>query len=82
MNIKPINTVLNGTPNLRIHDNQSLTHELNLSDLGPKKLAAWGAEHSTDLSYRAELARRIALTYDDAAQIICFDDIALVVPEW
>jgi hypothetical protein len=79
---KPVNTILNCIPDLDLHDSQSSSHEFNLSDLCPDKLAAWGAEHSADLNYRVELARRIALTYDDADQIILFDDISLTNPEW
>jgi hypothetical protein len=33
------------------------------------------------LSYRVELARRIASAFDDSDQIIILDDVALVVPE-
>jgi hypothetical protein len=82
MATKRNDTVLNCTPNLRHDSSEPLLHESHLCRLAPNELAAWGAKHSTNLAYRIELARRIALAYDDADQIILFDDIAVIVPEW
>ena len=72
-----ITTVLKCTPNLYCRDNQSSSHERKLSDLSADALATWGIEHSNDLDYRAELARRIALKFGDADQLIIFDDMTL-----
>ncbi|CAF0871580.1 unnamed protein product [Rotaria sordida] len=69
--------VLKCTPNLCSHNSQRASHELYLSCLSPDELAAWGAKYPADLSYRVELARRIAFTFDDADQLIIFDDIAI-----
>ncbi|CAF1132284.1 unnamed protein product [Adineta steineri] len=76
-----LNTVLKCTPNLRHRGNQPSSRELNLPGLCPDALAAWGTDHPADLSYRVELARRIALTFNNADQIILMDDLGLVVPE-
>ncbi|CAF1181611.1 unnamed protein product [Adineta steineri] len=81
MESEQINFLFNCASNLRLRNSLSSSHEFSLSDLCPKKLAAWGAEHPADLNYRVELARRIASTYDDADQIIIFDDIATTVPD-
>jgi hypothetical protein len=75
------NTVLKCTPNLRHRGSQPSSRELNLPGLCPDALAAWGTDHPADLSYRVELARRIALTFNNADQIILFDDVGLVVPQ-
>lgn len=76
------NTVLGCIPNFSHEDSQVLDPELHLKNLSLTELAEWGFKHSTDLSYRIELAHRIALTYDDADQLIIFDDITVIVPEW
>jgi hypothetical protein len=76
-----INTVLKCTPNLRHRGSQPSSRELNLPGLCSDALAAWGTDHPADLSYRVELARRIALTFNNADQIILMDDVSLVVPE-
>ena len=76
-----INTVRKCSLNLQEQSSQPSSREINLSGLCPEALAAWGVEHPADLSYRVELARRIASTFDDADQIIILDDVALVVPE-
>ena len=55
--------------------------EINLEELYPDALAAWGVENPSDLEYRVELSRRMALAFDDSDQIILLDDIALVKPE-
>ncbi|CAF2409741.1 unnamed protein product [Rotaria sp. Silwood2] len=81
MTTTPFNTILNYTPNFRHYDSQPSSHGFNLTDLCSDALAAWGIEHSADLSYRVELARRIALTFNNADQIILMDDTALVVPQ-
>ncbi|CAF1201052.1 unnamed protein product [Adineta ricciae] len=60
---------------------QPTSREINIPGLCSEALAAWGVEHPADLSYRVELARRIALAFDDSDQIIILDDVALVVPE-
>ncbi|CAF4094867.1 unnamed protein product [Adineta steineri] len=67
--------------NSQQHGNQPTSREINIPGLCPDALAAWGVEHPADLSYRVELARRIASTFDDSDQIIILDDVALVVPE-
>jgi len=76
-----LNTVLKCTPNLRHRGSQPSSRELNLPGFCPDAFAAWGADHPADLSYRVELARRIAAAFNNADQIILFDDVALVVPE-
>jgi len=77
-----ISTVREYTSSLQNGQNsQPTSREINLQALCPEALAAWGVEHPADLSYRVELARRIASTFDDADQIIILDDVALVVPE-
>ena len=76
-----LNTVLKCTPNLRHRGSQPSSRELNLPGLCSDALAAWGADHPADLSYRVELARRIALSFNNADQIILLDDVSLVVPE-
>jgi hypothetical protein len=76
-----INTVRNCNSNLHQQSSQPSSREINLPGLCPEALAAWGVEHPADLSYRVELARRIASTFDDSDQIIILDDVALVVPE-
>ena len=76
-----LNTVLKCTPNLRHRGSQPSSRELNLPGLCSDALAAWGTDHPADLSYRVELARRIALTFNNADQIILLDDVGLVVPE-
>ncbi|CAF0855495.1 unnamed protein product [Adineta ricciae] len=76
-----VNTVLKCIPNLRHHGSQPSSRELNLPGLCSEALAAWGTDHPADLSYRVELARRIALTFNNADQIILMDDVGLVVPE-
>lgn len=76
-----LNTVLKCTPNLRHRGNQPSSRELNLPGLCSDALAAWGTEHPADLSYRVELARRIALKFNNADQIILIDDVSLVVPQ-
>ena len=76
-----LNTVLKCTPNLRHRGNQPSSRELNLPGLCADAFAAWGSEHPADLSYRVELARRIALTFNNADQIILMDDVSLVVPQ-
>jgi hypothetical protein len=47
-----------------------------LSKLSADDLASWGIEHGAELEYRAELARRIAQTFDNADTILMFDNIA------
>ncbi|CAF0879990.1 unnamed protein product [Rotaria sp. Silwood1] len=81
MTATSFDTVLQCTPNLHHHDNHLLSHELNLTNLCSDALAAWGINHPADLSYRVELARRIALTFNNAEQIILIDDTALVIPQ-
>jgi hypothetical protein len=76
-----LNTVLKCTPNLRHRGSQPSSRELNLPGLCSDALAAWGTDHPADLSYRVELARRIALTFNNADQIILMDDVGLVVPQ-
>jgi hypothetical protein len=76
-----INTVRNCSSNLHQQSSQPSSREINLPGLCPDALAAWGVEHPADLSYRVELAHRIASTFDDSDQIIILDDVALVVPE-
>jgi hypothetical protein len=46
-----------------------------LSKLSADDLATWGVEHGVELEYRAELARRIAQTFDNADTILMFDNI-------
>jgi hypothetical protein len=46
-----------------------------LSKLSADDLANWGVEHCAELEYRAELARRIAQTFDNADTILMFDNI-------
>ena len=46
-----------------------------LSKLSADDLASWGVEHCAELEYRAELARRIAQTFDNADTILLFDNI-------
>jgi len=53
-----------------------------LSDLSDDELAAWGLEYPADLDYRVELARRIALKFGDADQLILFDDSGMMFVEW
>jgi hypothetical protein len=76
-----INTVRKCNTNLQQQNSQPSSREINLPGLCPDALAAWGVEHPADLSYRVELACRIASTFDDSDQIILLDDVALVVPE-
>jgi hypothetical protein len=76
-----INTVRNCSSNIHQQSSQPSSREINLPGLCPDALAAWGVEHPADFSYRVELARRIAMTFDDSDQIIILDDVALVVPE-
>jgi hypothetical protein len=76
-----LHTVLKCTPNLRHRGSQPSSRELNLPGLCSDALAAWGTDHPADLSYRVELARRIALTFNNADQIILMDDVSLVVPQ-
>jgi hypothetical protein len=76
-----VNTVLKCTPNLRHRGSQPSSRELNLPGLCSDALAAWGTDHPADLSYRVELARRIALAFNNAEQIILMDDVGLVVPQ-
>jgi hypothetical protein len=77
-----INTIRNCISNLQQqHNSQPSSREISLPGLCPDALAAWGVEHPADLSYRVELARRIASAFDDSDQIILLDDVALVVPE-
>jgi hypothetical protein len=76
-----LHTVLKCTPNLRHRGSQPSSRELNLPGLCSDALAAWGADHPADLSYRVELARRIASTFNNADQIILLDDVGLVVPQ-
>jgi hypothetical protein len=76
-----INTVRNCSSNIHQQSSQPSSREINLPGLCPDALAAWGVEHPADFSYRVELARRIATTFDDSDQIIILDDVALVVPE-
>ncbi|CAF4594834.1 unnamed protein product [Rotaria sp. Silwood1] len=76
-----INTARNGTKNMPQYNSQPSSHEINLSDLCPEALAAWGVQHPADLSYRVELSRRISLAFDDSDQIIILDDVAVVLPE-
>ncbi|CAF1127421.1 unnamed protein product [Adineta steineri] len=66
-------TVFNCSPNLSHCDS------LNSIDLSPNALAAFGTEHPADINYRFELARHIARTFDDADQIILFDDVAIQI---
>ncbi|CAF3343868.1 unnamed protein product [Rotaria socialis] len=54
-------------------------HECQLSTLSNNALATWGTEHSGDLDYRVELARRIACTFNNAEQLIIFDDITIQI---
>lgn len=76
-----LNTVLKCAPNLRHRGSQPSSRELNLPGLCSDALAAWGTDHPADLSYRVELARRLALTFDNAEQVILMDDVGLVVPQ-
>jgi hypothetical protein len=76
-----INTVRKCISNLQHNTSQPSSREINIPGLCPDALAAWGVEHPADLSYRVELARRIALAFNDSDQIILLDDVALVVPE-
>lgn len=76
-----INTVRNCSSSLQERGSQPSSREINLPGLCADALAAWGVEHPADLSYRVELARRIATTFDDSDQIIILDDVAMVVPE-
>ncbi|CAF1481181.1 unnamed protein product, partial [Adineta ricciae] len=46
-----------------------------LSELSADDFAKWGVEHGAELEYRAELARRIAQTFDNAESILMFDNI-------
>ena len=46
-----------------------------LSKLSADDLASWGVEHGAELEYRAELARRISQTFDNADTILLFDNI-------
>ena len=46
-----------------------------LNKLSADDLANWGVEHCAELEYRAELARRIAQTFDKADTILLFDNI-------
>ncbi|CAF3687010.1 unnamed protein product [Adineta steineri] len=66
-------TVFNCNPNLSHCDS------LNSIDLSPDALAAFGTELPADINYRVELARHIARTFDDADQIILFDDVAIQI---
>jgi len=72
--------IRNCTSNLQQNSSQPSSREINLPGLCPDALAAWGVEHPADLSYRVELAHRIASTFDNSDQIIILDDVALVVP--
>jgi len=72
--------IRNCTSNLQQNGSQPSSREINLPGLCPDALAAWGVEHPADLSYRVELAHRIASTFDNSDQIIILDDVALVVP--
>ncbi|CAF1386943.1 unnamed protein product [Rotaria sordida] len=74
-------TVVKCTPHLCHHKSQPSSHKINLADLCSDALAAWGTDHPADLSYRVELARRMALSFNNADQIILMDDTALVVPQ-
>ena len=76
-----LDTVRNCSSDLQQQRSQPSSREINLPGLCADALAAWGVEHPADLSYRVELARRIASTFDDSDQIIILDDVALVVPE-
>jgi hypothetical protein len=76
-----INTVRKCNSNLQQQSSAPSSREINLPGLCSDALAAWGVEHPADLSYRVELAHRIASTFDDSDQIIILDDVALVVPE-
>lgn len=75
------NTIRTCTTNLQQQSSAPSSREIHLPGLCPDALAAWGVEHPADLSYRVELARRIASTFNDSDQIIILDDVALVVPE-
>ncbi|CAF0939101.1 unnamed protein product [Adineta steineri] len=46
-----------------------------LSKLSADDLASWGVEHGAEMEYRAELARRIAATFNNADTILMFDNI-------
>jgi hypothetical protein len=76
-----INTLRSCNLNLQQQSSQPSSREINLPGLCSDALAAWGVEHPADLSYRVELARRIASAFDDSDQIIILDDVALVVPD-
>ncbi|CAF3758370.1 unnamed protein product [Rotaria sordida] len=73
--------VLNCSPNLCRHDSRPSSRELNLLDLSSDALVAWDTDHSADLNYYVELAHRIASTFDDADQLILFDDISIVISD-
>jgi hypothetical protein len=75
-----INMVRKNSTILQHQSSTPSSREINLSGLCPEALAAWGVEHPAALSYRVELSRRIASTFDDSDQIIIFDDVGLVVP--
>ncbi|CAF4297217.1 unnamed protein product, partial [Adineta steineri] len=46
-----------------------------LSKLSADDLASWGVEHGAEMEYRAELARRISATFNNADTILMFDNI-------
>ena len=75
-----LNKVLNCSPNLHRHGSQSPSRKRNLPDVSADALAAWGTDYPADLNYRVELSRRIALTFNNADQIILMDDTGLAVP--
>ncbi|CAF3509913.1 unnamed protein product [Rotaria sordida] len=76
-----INSARNSTKSIQQYNSQPSSREINMSNLCPDALAAWGVQHPADLNYRVELARRISLTFDDSDQIIILDDVAIVLPE-
>ena len=74
------NTIRDCVSKLQRNTRQSSV-EIDLEELYPDALTAWGVENPSDLEYRVELSRRMALAFDDSDQIILLDDVALVVPE-
>ncbi len=54
---------------------KSVARTSDLSQLSTDEFAAYGVEHCAELEYRAELARRIADTFDKADNILMFDNI-------
>ncbi|CAF0868157.1 unnamed protein product [Adineta steineri] len=72
-------TVLNCNVNLNHCDHPLSSQKISPADLSSDALFTFGAEYPADLDYRVELSRRIALTFEDADQIIIFDDIAIQI---